>query len=124
MFSRMLAIFISSFLPALGLILPVSPAHRANALIAGIAATALSAFSLADSRARYGAALVGAWVALFPFLVLGSTILEKFVTVSWGVLMFSWLIGPFSAEPVVTWTRPAVAPAESPEPEVDLPHAA
>jgi hypothetical protein len=124
MFSRMLAIFISSWLPVMGVILPVSAAHRANALVAGIAATVLAALSLVDNRARYGAALVGAWVALSPFLILQSTLLEEVMTVSWGVVMFTWLIGPFSASPAVTWSRPAAAPAARPEPHVDLPRAA
>jgi hypothetical protein len=125
MFSRMLAIFISSWLPVMGVILPVSAAHRANALVAGIAATVFAALSLVDNRARYGAALVGAWVALSPFLILQSTLVESIMTVSWGVVMFSWLIGPFSESPAVTWSRlVAAAPAARPEPHVDLPRAA
>jgi hypothetical protein len=123
MFSRMLAIVISSLLPALGLILPMSAAHRANALIAGTLATALAAFSLMDRRACFGAALVGVWVALSAF-VFHSTLLEEVVTVTWGVVMFSWLIGPFSAAPEVTWVKPVVAAAAAPAPEIDLPHAA
>ncbi|HVU52360.1 MAG TPA: hypothetical protein VHL80_16815 [Polyangia bacterium] len=122
MLSRMLAIVISSWLPVLGAILPVSAAHRANALIAGIACTALAAFSLVDRRARFGAALVAAWVALVPFLFLDSTLLEKVLTVTWGVTMFSWLIGPFSERPRVTWVEGAAAAA--PELEVHLPRAA
>src|SRR5262249_20083555 len=91
MLSRMLAIVISSWLPVMALILPMSAVHRASALVSGIVATVLAAFSLVDNRARYGAALVGAWVAVSPFLILGSTLLEKVVTVSWGVTMFTWL---------------------------------
>jgi low temperature requirement protein LtrA len=122
----MLAIVISSWLPALGLILPFGAAHRANALVAGIVGTVLCALSLADRRARFGAALVGAWVALSPFLILQSTLLEKVVTVSWGVAMFTWLIGPFSESPAVTWVKAAVVPvaASAPAPEIELPRAA
>jgi hypothetical protein len=122
----MLAILISSWLPALGLILPFGVAHRANALVAGTVATLLAAFSLMDRRARFGAALVSAWVALSPFVILQSTFLEKVVTVSWGVATFTWLIGPFSESPAVTWVKPAVvaAPALVPTPEIDLPRAA
>jgi hypothetical protein len=124
MFSRMLAIVIASWLPMLGVILPVGAAHRANALIAGIAATVLSAFALGDQRARVGAALVGAWVALSPF-VLGSTLIEQVMTVTWGVAMFTWLIGPFSAAPAVTVVAGA-AKAAPPAPAfaAELPRAA
>ena len=125
MLSRMLAIVISSWLPVLGVILPVSAAHRTNALVAGIAATVLSAFSLVDRRARYGAALVAAWVAFVPFLIVRSTLLETVLTVSWGVTMFSWLIGPFSESPHIYWTKATAAPvAATPAPDVDLPRAA
>jgi len=125
MLSRMLAIVFSSWLPVLGVILPVSAAHRTNALVAGIAATVLSALSLVDRRARYGAALVAAWVALVPFLILESTLLEKVLAVSWGVTMFTWLIGPFSESPHVYWTKAVAAPAVvTPTPEIALPRAA
>jgi hypothetical protein len=120
----MLAIVISSWLPVLGVILPLSAAHRANALIAGIACTLLAALSLVDKRARFGAALVAAWVAFTPFVILQSTLLETVLTVTWGVTMFSWLIGPFSESPRVTWVKAPAAPAASPQPEVDLPRAA
>jgi len=127
MLSRMLAITISSFLPPLAAILPMSAAHRANALVAGTVATLLAAFSLALDRARVAAALVGSWVALSAF-VIPSTLLEQVVTVTWGVTMFVWLTGPFSAAPQVTWTKPALAvapaPAPAPAPELDLPRAA
>ncbi|HVX95567.1 MAG TPA: hypothetical protein VHK47_11705 [Polyangia bacterium] len=114
MFSRMLAILLSSCLPVLGVILPFSEAHRTNALVAGIAATILGAFSLVDRRARIGAAVVGAWVALSPF-VIPSTLLEQSVTVMWGVLMFQWLVGPFSETPQVSFARGRVeAPAPTP----------
>ena len=121
MLSRMLAIVFSSWLPTLGVILPVSAAHRANALVAGIAATVLSALSLVDRRARFAAALVAAWVALFPFLVVRSTLLEQVLTVSWGVPMFTWLIGPFSQTPGVTWVKPATTPAAAAAPQGELP---
>jgi hypothetical protein len=120
----MLAIVISSWLPVLGVILPLSPAHRANALIAGIACTLLAALSLVANRARFGAALVAAWVAFVPFVILDSTLLDTVLDVTWGVTMFSWLIGPFSQPPAITWVRPTAAPASSPAPEVELPHAA
>jgi hypothetical protein len=130
MFSRMLAIVIASWLPVLGVILPVGAAHRANALVAGIAATVLSAFALGDRRARAAAALVGAWVALSPF-VLGGTLLEQVMTVPWGVVMFTWLIGPFSDAPAVTFVpartaaAPAApAPAPAPAAETEVPRAA
>jgi hypothetical protein len=120
----MLAIVVSSWLPVLGVILPMSATHRANALVAGIAATALAAFSLVDNRARFGAALIAAWVALFPFIILGSTLLEKVVTVTWGVTMFTWLIGPFSESPHIYRVKPKAAQVRAPEPDVELPHAA
>jgi hypothetical protein len=120
----MLAIVISSWLPVLGVILPIGAAHRANALIAGIACTVLAAFSLVDRRARFGAALVAAWVAFVPFVILDSTLLETVLDVTWGVTMFSWLIGPFSEPPAVTWVKTAATPAAAPAPEVDLPRAA
>jgi hypothetical protein len=124
MFSRMLAIIISSWLPVLAVTLPMSPAHQVNALVAGIAATLLAAFSLVEDRARYAAALVGAWVALSPFII-HATVLEKAVTVSWGVATFTWLIGPFSAPPAIYRVRPLVVTA-SPrdEHDADLPRAA
>ena len=69
--------------------------HETAALIAGIAATVLSGFSLVDQRARFGVALVGAYVALSPFL-LSSTLLEKVVTVTWGVARF--VVSSFHAQ--------------------------
>ena len=126
MFSRMLAIVVASWLPVLGVILPVGAAHRANALVAGVAATVLSAFALGDRRARAAGALVGAWVALSPF-VLGGTLIEKVMTVTWGVAMFTWLIGPFSDAPVVTFVpaiAAAVPAAPAQRPETELPRAA
>jgi hypothetical protein len=120
----MLAIVIASWLPVMGVILPVSPAHRASALVAGIAATVLASFALADRRARFVGALLGAWVALSPFVILDSTLLEQVMTVPWGVAMFTWLIGPFSESPSITWVKPVVAPAPAAAPDVDLPRAA
>ena len=109
MLCRMLVIVISSWLPALAVILPIDAAHRANGLVAGIAATVLSALSLVDLRARFGAALL----------------LETVLAVSSGVTMFSWLIGPFSQSPHVTWVKAtAAAVAATPAPEVELPRAA
>jgi hypothetical protein len=104
MFSRSIAILIGTWLPMLAVILPLGPAHTANAIVAGVAATLLSFAALADDRARVGAAAVGAWVALSPF-IFDSTLLEKVLTVSWGVTTFVCLIGPFSASPRVEVVR-------------------
>jgi hypothetical protein len=41
------------------------------------------------------------------FLVVDATIVEMALNGAWAVAMFTWLIGPFSASPVVTWVRPA-----------------
>jgi hypothetical protein len=112
MFSRSIAILIGTWLPMLAVVLPIGPVHTANAIIAGIVATLLSLAALADDRARIGAAVVGAWVALSPF-IFDSTLLEKVLTVSWGVTTFACLIGPFSAAPrvEVVGAPKAVAPA-------------
>jgi hypothetical protein len=64
----------------------------------------LSFAALADKRASIATAVVGAWVALTPF-IFASTLLEKVLTVSWGVVMFVHLIGPFSEAPRTTVTR-------------------
>src|SRR5437763_16475506 len=101
MFSRSVAILIGSWLPLLAGILPLSPFHTANAIVAGIAGTLLSLAALADDRLRVGTAVVGAWVALSPFLF-PSTLIEEVLTVTWGVTMFVCMIGPFSDKPVVS----------------------
>jgi hypothetical protein len=109
MLSRSIAIMFASFLPTAALILPLSSAHRINALIAGTLATVLAGFSLAYDRARMGAVLIGGWVALTPF-IFPSTLLEQIVTVCWGTMMFVSLAGPFSQAPRRTWiaaTQPA-----------------
>ena len=111
MFSRCVAILIGAWLPMLAGILPLGPTHTANAIVAGTLATMLSLASLSDNRFRIGTAVVGAWVALAPF-VFDSTLVEKVLTVSWGVTMFTCMIGPFSDKPV---TIPARVP-EAKEP--------
>jgi hypothetical protein len=98
MLSRTLAILFASFLPSAALFLPMGPAHRLNALIAGTLATVLAGLSMAYDRARLGAVLIGGWVALSPF-VFSSTLLEEVVTVCWGTMMFTCLAGPFSEPP-------------------------
>ena len=86
-----------------------------NALVAGTLALVLSAFSLTYDRARLSVALIGVWVALSAF-IFQSTLLEEVVTVSWGVSMFTLMVGPFSDSFQVSRTAtlaPAVAPAVS-----------
>jgi hypothetical protein len=123
MLSRSLAIIIGSWLPMLAVVLPIGQVHMANALIAGTIATLLSLAALADDRARYGAAIVGAWVALSPF-IFDSTLIEEVLTVSWGVTMFVGLMGPFSQAPQVERVpvlQPHVPPIEE---EPTIRHAA
>jgi hypothetical protein len=118
MLSRSLGIIIATWLPCLALMLPLSPFHTANALIAGLAAVALSAFALVYDRARLGASIIGAWVAFTPFFV-RSSLTELVLSVCWGVTMFVALGGPFSQEPGVTRVRalerPEAARAEDSE---------
>jgi hypothetical protein len=123
MLSRSIAILIGSWLPMLAVILPLGPVHTANAIIAGVAATLLSFAALADDRARVGAAVVGGWVALSPF-IFDSTLLEEVLTVSWGVTTFVCLIGPFSASPRVAVISASDTPAHPVEEEPALPRAA
>jgi hypothetical protein len=111
MLSRSLGIIIASWLPCLALMLPLSPFHTANAIVAGVAATVLAALSFADDRARIGAAVIGAWVAFTPF-VFRSSLTEIVVSVCWGVTMFVGLGGPFSQEASVTWVRVLTTPRE------------
>jgi hypothetical protein len=63
-------------------------------------------------------AVVGAWVALSPF-IFDSTLVEEVLTVSWGVLTFVHLIGPFSDAPRVTVSRvpETVDPRREEEPD-------
>ena len=98
MLSRVLGVFIATWLPALVLILPIGRFHTVNAVVAGVAASVLVAFSLVSDRARIAAALIGAWVAFTPF-VFRSTLIEQVLAVSWGVTMFASLTGPFSQAP-------------------------
>ena len=98
MLSRSVAILIGAWFPMLAVILPLGPVHTVNAIVAGIAATLLSFAALSDNRARVAAAVVGGWVALSPF-IFDSTMLEKVLTVSWGVTIFVCMIGPFSDSP-------------------------
>jgi hypothetical protein len=93
-------------------ILPLGPTHTANAIVAGTLATMFSLASLSDNRFRIATAVVGGWVALAPFLF-DSTLVEKVLTVSWGVTMFSCMIGPFSDKPVTIRT-PVLAAKVSP----------
>jgi len=126
MLSRSIAILLSSFLPTAALILPLSPAHKINALVAGTLATILAAFSMAYDRARIGAVLIGAWVALAPF-IFESTLVEKAVTVCWGTMMFVSLAGPFSESPRRSWVtspQPVQKPVQQPAAEGQLPIAA
>ena len=81
MLSRAIAILIGTWLSMLAVILPLGPVHRASALVAGIAGTLLSFASLSDNRARIGTAVVGARVALSPF-IFASTLIEEVLTVS------------------------------------------
>ena len=104
MLSRSFSILLGAWLPMLAAILPIGPVHLTNALICGTIATLLSFAALSDNRARIGMAIVGAWVALSPF-IFDSTLIEEALTVSWGVLTFVHLIGPFSDAPRVTVIR-------------------
>ena len=113
MFSRCVAILIGVWLPMLAGILPLGPTHTANAIVAGTLAALFSLASLSDNRFRVATAVVGAWVALAPF-VFDSTLVEKVLTVSWGVTMFTCMIGPFSDKPVTI-------PARAPEAKVPVP---
>ena len=123
MLSRSIAILIGTWLSMLAVILPLSPVHRVSALVAGIAGTLLSFASLSDDRARIGAALVGAWVALSPF-ILPSTLLEEVLTVSWGVTTFVCMIGPFSDRPRTQVIPVPAKRAPAVEDEPALPRAA
>jgi hypothetical protein len=135
MLSRSLAVVLAPVLPFLPLMMPVSPAHTANFIIAGVIASLLAIGGLWNERARVAAAVVGGWVALSPF-VLWSTLPEKVVTVCWGTWMFVLMAGPFSHAPDVTRVAaaprageapaplPLAAPAAVREPEPELPVAA
>jgi hypothetical protein len=100
MFTRSLAIMLAPLLPMAALIFPMGALHRIDDLVAGVVATLLSAFALGSDRARIAAAVVGGWVAVAA-LAFPGTLLEEAVALSWGMLMMSWLAGPFSAPPRV-----------------------
>jgi hypothetical protein len=110
MWSRTVSIVIASWLPCLVALLPFGRVHAANALIAGTAATILSAFAMGgDGRIRAVVCALGAWVAFTPLVVHG-TLLEMVVEICWGVSMFVFIFmgGPFSAPHEVTRVRAAV----------------
>ena len=104
MLSRSISILIGAWLPMLAAVLPIGRVHLINALICGTVATLLSFAALSDNRARIAMAVVGGWVALSPF-IFDSTLIEQVLTVSWGVVTFVHLIGPFSDAPRVTVSR-------------------
>ena len=105
MMSRAFGILVVTWLPGLALILPLSPVHTVNAIVAGLIATALAALSLAYERARLGVAAVALWVAFSPF-VFRSSFTEIVLSVSWGISMWVAFVGPFSQEPSITFVRP------------------
>jgi hypothetical protein len=123
MVSRAVSIIVSSWLPCLALILPLGTFHTINALVAGTLATVLAAFSMSHDRARYGAAILGAWVAFTPFIH-RSELVEIVLAVSWGVAMFVHLIGPFAQAPQVSFVPAATRPHDGPTEEHELPLAA
>jgi hypothetical protein len=118
MLARSLAILLAPCLPVAALIFPLGTLHRVSALVSGTIAVALSALALSNEKARVGGAIVGAWVALTA-LVFPSTLLEEVIALSWGVLMFSWLAGPFSSRPEVIRLG-APAPAKSDDRQLPL----
>jgi hypothetical protein len=107
----------------LALVLPIGPVHEMNALIAGSLATLLSLAAFVNNRARYGASVIGAWVALSPF-IFDSTLIEKVLTVCWGTAMFVCLMGPFSQAPQVELVRAPAKRVPPIEEEHALPRAA
>jgi hypothetical protein len=101
MFSRTIALIVASWLPCLAAILPFSPGHAVNATVAGLAATLFAGLAMVNDRARFAASLLGAYIAFTPLFSRG-TLLEMVVQTCWGVTMFVFLGGPFSAAPVAT----------------------
>jgi hypothetical protein len=91
--ARAVAILISAWLPVLAAILPLGRFHTTHALIIGAVATVLALGSLSDDRLRFAAAAVGGWVVLSPF-IFASTLIEKALMVSWGVVTIICMIGP------------------------------
>jgi len=96
-------------------VVPMGPAHTANAFIAGALALLFALGALADERARLGLALVGGWVALSPF-IFWSTLAEQVVTVSWGVTTFVAAVGPLSEQQVTRFVPVPALPAAVEEP--------
>jgi len=123
MVSRSVSIVISAWLVMAAGIFPLSTLHMVNAIVAGSLATLLSFAALSDNRARIGVAIVGAWVALVPF-IFDSTMLEKVLTVSWGVTTFVHMIGPFSDPPRVEVVGGPVRSVPPIDEEPALPRAA
>jgi hypothetical protein len=123
MLSRALAISLVAWLPFASWMLPMSPAFAAITLVLGSIAIGLAALSFVDDRPRFALGAVGALVALAPFIV-DATLLEKVVTVSWGVTMLVCMVGPLSAAPQVTTVVPlgvaraVPAPAAASAPDV------
>jgi hypothetical protein len=115
MLTRSIAILFATFLPAAALIMPLSPAHRISALVSGTLATLLAGFSMFSDRARIGAAVIGAWVALTA-LIFPSTLPEEILAVCWGTMMIASLAGPFSGAPRQFRTA-AIEPGQKPEEE-------
>lgn len=116
MWSRAIAVLISSWLPCLAAVLPFGRVFTINAMISGLAATALSGWAMVDDRARTAVCALGAWVAATPFF-LRSSLLETVVAVCWGVSMFVFMGGPFSAEPEVSRVSALVPRAAAPREE-------
>jgi hypothetical protein len=121
MLSRIVGLLMVAFLFTAPFVVPMGPAHTANAFIAGSLALLFALGALADERARLGLALVGGWVALSPFLF-WSTLAEQVVTVSWGVSTFVLAMGPLSEVRVTRFVPLPALPAPVEEPA--LPRAA
>jgi len=124
MLSRCLALMIVPVLPFVPAVAPIGPAHAVNMIVAGTLASLLALGALVDDRARLGVAVVGAWVALMPFLLIDSTLLEEVISVSWGVATFALIAGPFSSPPRVARVPAAAAETAAPTVEPRLPLAA
>jgi hypothetical protein len=123
MVSRSLSILLATWLPMFAVMLPLGRFHTINAIVAGIAAALLSFLALSDNRARIGVAIIGAWVALSPF-IFEATLIEKVLTVWWGVIVFVHMIGPFADSPRVTVVLPLKTGKPPAEDEPELARAA
>jgi hypothetical protein len=117
MLTRSLAILLAPWLPIAAVLLPFE--HRIGALAAGVAVTVLSGFAFSSDRARVAGAVVAGLVALTA-LVSPTTLAEEAITLSWGTLMFAWLVGPLSAPPLVTRAAPAPVATSTDERHVPL----